>query len=890
MKEISPREAGYQEDSSCSPMDDSTQYVEQMPERIGRYEIKSCLGFGAMGAVYRAFDPLIKRTLAIKTIRLDIPRQSPQYKSFIERFYHEARISGTLSHPNIVTLYDIGEESGVPFLAMEFADGETISAMIEHGVRFTPERVAVLVSQIASALDYAHGKGVIHRDIKPSNLILCEEDRVKVTDFGIAKLADAELTQSGMLLGTPAYMSPEQAMGDKLDGRSDIFSLGICAFEMLSGEQPFPGNNVTAILYKVVNVEPVEPANLEVLGLLPDKWREVFNRALAKKPDDRYQTASAFVQGLEYCLGSWFGLSMGEETAQLAAPAEAIESTEAMPSLPDDGETGAAMEALSAVENDASSSITSAPAPSIFPDDVSRDKRIDKERVVAAPPSPPSPDSDATSIPEAPESQIENEPIVVAPPSPDPDATPIPTLPESQIENEPIVAAPPSPDPDATPIPTLPQLQLESDEEPTLLMPSALADETETIALSAVSAKAVNPGDSAQSTLPENRMATTPPPLVEPRKTTARPPAQSQPSTSSAMEPKRRITQSMPSSGRSPRATASIRKPVARSRPLAPAPAHVFPKRRSSIRLGKSWIVASATGATLLLVAGGFLGLRFLSANRERPRSLPDPATVVTPMSTPPTPSRGTLRVLSTPLGADVYINGKPRGTTPLVLTLPLGLYDVRISMSNLAPQPHKVELSSEQPMVELHARFRIRSSGLATIVTDPTGASITLDGRTIGKTPIHAVKLDAGERVVEIRLEGYQVLTRRINVVADQRQEFSYVLDPIVIATPSRLVVDTERVYFPQDVDIRPKKLSGPHPDYPDARKLKAGEAVSVTVSFVIDADGSVSGIEVSESGGAALDKAAVNALKEWRFEPGVKRETRVRVRESRRFTFKSG
>ena len=222
-------------------MDEKAQHTEGMPESIGRYKVLEGIGFGAMGAVYKAFDPLIKRTLAIKTIRLDIPRQSPQYRSFIDRFYHEARISGTLSHSNIVTLFDIGEEQGIPYLAMEFVDGQTVAALIESGHRFKPEKVISLASQIASAIDYAHGKGVIHRDIKPSNLIMHEDDRVKVTDFGIAKLVDTEMTQSGTLLGTPSYMSPEQAMGDKLDGRSDIFSLGVCCFEMLSGEQPFPG-------------------------------------------------------------------------------------------------------------------------------------------------------------------------------------------------------------------------------------------------------------------------------------------------------------------------------------------------------------------------------------------------------------------------------------------------------------------------------------------------------------------------------------------------------------------------------------------------------------------------------------------------------------------------
>ena len=292
---------------------------ERMPNIIGRYQVQESIGYGAMGAVYKAFDPLIKRTLAIKTIRLDIPRQSPQYKSFIERFYHEARISGTLSHPNIVTLFDIGEEGGLPYLAMEFVEGETIASIVERGLRFKPEKVIGLVSQVASAIDYAHTKGVIHRDIKPSNLILYDTDRVKVTDFGIAKLVDAEMTQSGTLLGTPSYMSPEQAMGDKLDGRSDIFSLGVCAFEMLCGEQPFPGNNVTSILYKLVHVDPIEPANLEMNGLVPEKWHEVFGRVLAKKPDDRYQTATEFVQDLEYCLGAWFG-AMGDDSVRLSGP------------------------------------------------------------------------------------------------------------------------------------------------------------------------------------------------------------------------------------------------------------------------------------------------------------------------------------------------------------------------------------------------------------------------------------------------------------------------------------------------------------------------------------------------------------------------------------------
>jgi serine/threonine-protein kinase len=302
-------------------MSDGTRPVaEQIPATIGRYQITGSLGFGAMGAVYKAFDPRIKRPLAIKTLRLDIPRSSPQYRSFIERFHHEAQISGTLSHPGIVTLFDLGEENGQPYFAMEFVDGRTVADVLAEGTRFKPEKVIGLVSQVASALDYAHSRGVVHRDVKPANLILYGDDKVKITDFGIAKLADTDITHSGALLGTPSYMSPEQAMGEKLDGRSDIFSLGVVAFEMLSGQQPFPGPNVTSILYKLVHVPPIEPANLEMNGLVPQKWHEVFSRVLAKKPEARYQTASAFVQDLEYCLGSWWSGLGGEAETLVVAP------------------------------------------------------------------------------------------------------------------------------------------------------------------------------------------------------------------------------------------------------------------------------------------------------------------------------------------------------------------------------------------------------------------------------------------------------------------------------------------------------------------------------------------------------------------------------------------
>jgi serine/threonine-protein kinase len=322
-----------------------TQAGGEIPQKIDRYEIIAPIGFGAMGAVYKAFDPIIKRPVAVKTIRLDVPPASPDFRAFLDRFTVEARTAGRLSHPNIVTLYDVGHtEENIPWLAMEYVDGETVADLLQ-GERLKPEVVIGIVSQIASALDYAHGEGVVHRDIKPSNVIVYAGEKVKVTDFGIAKLMDADSTHSGIMMGTPSYMSPEQAMGEDLDGSTDIFSLGVVAFEMMSGKQPFPGNNVTSILYKLVHSDPIHPDNLEVLGLLPNKWHEVFSRVLAKSPQERYPTAAAFVQNLELCLGSWFGALEGEtvvlhqpllETAEIAKPAgvDPDETVMAPPPLP----------------------------------------------------------------------------------------------------------------------------------------------------------------------------------------------------------------------------------------------------------------------------------------------------------------------------------------------------------------------------------------------------------------------------------------------------------------------------------------------------------------------------------------------------------------------------
>lgn len=270
------------------------------PNVIGRYEIVEELGKGAMGSVFKARDPVMGRIVAIKTIHASAlnGEQSHEYRA---RFEREARASAVLAHPGIVPIFDVGEHEGAPFLVMEFVEGRTLERAMRKGERFTLDRVCEIGQQIAEALDYAHRQGVIHRDVKPANILLTSREvygseRPRITDFGIAKLAQSELTTTGQLLGTPAFMPPEQFTGASIDGRADLFSLGVILYSMATGEQPFGGETVTAVSYKVVHTEPIPPAKLN--PAIPAALETVILKCLAKNPTDRYQTGDELAQDL----------------------------------------------------------------------------------------------------------------------------------------------------------------------------------------------------------------------------------------------------------------------------------------------------------------------------------------------------------------------------------------------------------------------------------------------------------------------------------------------------------------------------------------------------------------------------------------------------------------
>jgi len=240
-----------------------------------------------MGVVYQGFDPVIGRTVAIKTM-LPQGLSSQEFEEYKARFQREAMAAGILAHPNIITIYDFGDDNGVLYLAMEFLEGKSLETIVQEQTVLPIEAILPIYDQICSALEHVHRNKIVHRDIKPANIVILQNGLVKITDFGIAKIMSMGMTQAGQILGTPNYMSPEQVKGRDVDGRSDIFSLGVILYELVTGEKPFGGQNITTVIYKIINENPIPPRELD--GSIHAGLSYVISKALAKKPDERYQT------------------------------------------------------------------------------------------------------------------------------------------------------------------------------------------------------------------------------------------------------------------------------------------------------------------------------------------------------------------------------------------------------------------------------------------------------------------------------------------------------------------------------------------------------------------------------------------------------------------------
>jgi serine/threonine-protein kinase len=281
-----------------------------MLTKLGKYQIVAELGSGSMGAMYHAVDPRLGCPVALKTMSPKVARNP----DLLKRFYREAQCVGMLRHPNIVTVYDIDEADGIPFMAMEFLEGEDLKKIISGRKDVTVVKKLDIIIQSCKGLHYAHQHGIVHRDVEPGNIVVLNDGMVKIVDFGIARIGVASMTRTGMVLGTVMYMSPEQMKAQTVDPRSDIFSVGIILYELLTYQNPFPGRDVPAILFKILN-EPLQPIT-ELLPNCPPQLEKIVLRALEKNREERYQSAEDLAFDLQRVADSLKAQHSGELPAQ----------------------------------------------------------------------------------------------------------------------------------------------------------------------------------------------------------------------------------------------------------------------------------------------------------------------------------------------------------------------------------------------------------------------------------------------------------------------------------------------------------------------------------------------------------------------------------------------
>ena len=266
-------------------------------KKIGKYEILGTLGKGGMGIVYKALDPDIEREVAIKTIRFDTLTEGQEKEDLLTRVIREAKAAGRLNHPNIITIYDVIRDKDLTYIIMQYVDGQSLQALIDSGRPFSPQEIIDTLKPVSDALDFAHQGGIVHRDIKPANILIDKSGQPFLADFGVARIETSTLTQAGTTVGTLSYMSPEQVKGQMVDKRSDIFALGVILYELLTGKKPFGGDNMSTIVYRIVNEEPQRVTDIK--KELHGGYECVVRKALAKNPEARYQSCREMIADLE---------------------------------------------------------------------------------------------------------------------------------------------------------------------------------------------------------------------------------------------------------------------------------------------------------------------------------------------------------------------------------------------------------------------------------------------------------------------------------------------------------------------------------------------------------------------------------------------------------------
>jgi serine/threonine-protein kinase len=751
--------------------------------KVGRYQLLDELGRGAMGVVWKGFDPTIGRTVAVKTMKLTEEGTGLTRAELIQRFQNETRAAGLLAHPNIVTVYDAGEdnETGFFFITMEYVQGSSLQALLDRKQVFPIPRIMKTMEQICGALGYAHDHKVVHRDIKPANIMLAQDDTVKVTDFGTAKIIQLGTTQTGAIVGTPSYMSPEQVKGRPVDGRSDIFSLGVVLYELVTGEKPFPGQNVTTVIYKIVHEEPI-PA-IELDSSVHPGLNQVIGKALAKNAEDRYQSCRELFEDLRNYRDLAGGRELGGTVVVTGRPRAVTDYLQSTPPKP-----------------------------------------ADKPGTLHGVPVPPLPTTPPSSPPAR--TRVEPEP---APPPPTPPPAPrstttLPPLPYTRPEK------PPEKSQAGVWISILalavlglggyilwPTVQESLGKRPAVTSPAQPPAETPT---EAVKPPEKQPEDSAAAKPAEKK----------PAETKATPPAKSDAApTGDALAQQKKIEQRLARAGFAGKVRVDISgKTVTLTGNLKPAEhrrllqaARPLPsgwqledgiqvasaggstdeeKPKTAPGLGEVEVVTDVMGATVTLT--GPSGQSWKQQTPWRFEELP-PGRYTIEVTHPGyrplkrivqvqagrvrdeqltlQPYSSGLYVVTTPDKADVYVNGRKHSEqTPTTIVLPAGRYTIKVQKAGYQEYQATMDLTGDSlqqlsvPLAESPATRRV---GLVEVRTVPPGADIIINGTNSGRKTPFTLELPAGEYTLTLFIRGYQAVNKRVVVQTDRTSAINEVL-----------------------------------------------------------------------------------------------------------------
>lgn len=694
-------------------------------QQIGRYEVERELGRGAMGVVYLARDTRIGRSVALKTIRLSDFADAEKLQRLRERLVREAQSAGILSHENIVTIYDVDEWNGLSYICMEYVEGESLERMLEKRRELSREALLSILKQMADALDFAHSRGIVHRDIKPPNIMVTPLGRVKITDFGVAKVAHAtSMTQGGAMLGTPDYMSPEQIAGTGVDGRADQFSLAVIAFELLSGERPFVAETLPALFYRIAH-EPSPDVTLLNRTLSPEIGR-VLEKAMAKRPEDRFATCSAFVEALsEACAHSpgWHALPRG--------------MSQTLPTLGD-----AAREARKTTEDSQRESQETLVS--------SRPTATDPERPATPPlapamPPPPAAGAAAAGAPvvEPPAPAAVPPPVAPRPPQPPEEPVWVPTLPPPRTET---VPTPPSAA--AEPVYSggggfITGVAATEPEQPEWLRDLHEEEQARARArrrglIAAVASLAVVGGVLGAAYFALGGLTI---PGITPAAEVQTPPAESS------------VSPEQPATAQPEASAAEQSGGEASSSPVPPPP-------QSPTEAASSEPEVQAPAEEAKSPAG------------SAPKPLATPAAKApAPPAKPKGPERfpatlATVRFMSEPPGAEVTVDADPgnRCETPCSLDLPLGRHTYSVRLPGYRNEIKLIDLKLGGETVSVRLERRV---GLVRVTSTPPGATVSVNGeRQQGATPM-TLRLLPGAYRISIEREGRR-LERNVQVTED--------------------------------------------------------------------------------------------------------------------------